>query len=403
MSQFRNPRLFKLLLCLLAICCFGIGIYTGFILDKGSNEIIKGKVMLEMISEVKIFAYDIPEELITPPGLQCEIGDMYYSEIILSKLFRSISLSEESAQKADFYFVNNKATCHYHHCYFKLRRGAKTCMSETSMYLEKILDYVQTKYSYWNQSEGTDHVFVFSWDVGYEVMGSDSAGKKRVENAIHLTPFGVIGTGSALNFHKNIVIPPYVRTEVMESTRQKFQLNENKKIPQRRFFATFRGTIFENLRYSNGVRQSLLQLSATNPKLKVSTERDPSYLDETAQSTFALCPSGWSPWTQRLFESFPLESIPIIYSDNIQLPFEEFLDYREFSIKILDEDVNKTMVILETIDDETIVRKREYLSKIYPAFLYHDPPLLNDAFHFILRSLSKKKKPFKLVGRIGYT
>jgi len=189
MSQFRNPRLFKLLLCLLAICCFGIGIYTGFILDKGSNEIIKGKG----------FAYDIPEELITPPGLQCEIGDMYYSEIILSKLFRSISLSEESAQKADFYFVNNKATCHYHHCYFKLRRGAKTCMSETSMYLEKILDYVQTKYSYWNQSEGTDHVFVFSWDVGYEVMGSDSAGKKRVENAIHLTPFGVVR-----KYHKSL-------------------------------------------------------------------------------------------------------------------------------------------------------------------------------------------------------
>lgn len=72
----------------------------------------------------------------------------------------------------------------------------------------------------------------------------------------------------------------------------------------RPWFATFRGTIFEEFEYSRGVRQALRGLAKDHPKLKVSDTPSPFYLEEMAQSTFCLCPAGWSSWSPRLFERY---------------------------------------------------------------------------------------------------
>ena len=39
-------------------------------------------------------------------------------------------------------------------------------------------------------------------------------------------------------------------------------------------------------------------------------------------------------WNFRLFESILLGCIPVIIADNIELPFENQLDYRSFSVKV---------------------------------------------------------------------
>ena len=38
--------------------------------------------------------------------------------------------------------------------------------------------------------------------------------------------------------------------------------------------------------------------------------------------------------------------IPVIIADNIELPFEQFLDYRSFTVKIAEEDVARLKEIL---------------------------------------------------------
>ena len=44
-------------------------------------------------------------------------------------------------------------------------------------------------------------------------------------------------------------------------------------------------------------------------------------------------PRGLSPWTLRTYETFFAGCVPVIISDAVRLPFQEFVDYSRVSIK----------------------------------------------------------------------
>ena len=54
--------------------------------------------------------------------------------------------------------------------------------------------------------------------------------------------------------------------------------------------------------------------------------------------------------------------IPVIIADNIELPFEQFLDYRSFTVKIAEEDVARLKEILMV--------RTHYLITTSSPFLY---------------------------------
>jgi len=58
-------------------------------------------------------------------------------------------------------------------------------------------------------------------------------------------------------------------------------------------------------------------------------------LSEDNDSYFGIHCAGWGIWTARLYNYLNLSIIPIISSDGVILPFESFLDYRSFTIKLL--------------------------------------------------------------------
>lgn len=101
-------------------------------------------------------------------------------------------------------------------------------------------------------------------------------------------------------------------------------------------------------RYSFGVRQYLKELGSIFPqKYKIHENHSPEYWNELGESLFSLCPSGWSPWSPRLFDSIMTGSIPIIFADDTQLPFEYWIPYRDFSVKIYNKDVGDLDRILK--------------------------------------------------------
>ena len=61
--------------------------------------------------------------------------------------------------------------------------------------------------------------------------------------------------------------------------------------------------------------------------------RTPEYAKLLTDARFCLVPRGLSPWTLRTYETFFAGCVPVIISDAVRLPFQEFVDYSRVSIK----------------------------------------------------------------------
>ena len=63
--------------------------------------------------------------------------------------------------------------------------------------------------------------------------------------------------------------------------------------------------------------------------MRCSFFRFPNYVCISSRSLFCLCPAGDTPSSARLFDAIVSGCIPVIVSDELELPFEGILDYRK--------------------------------------------------------------------------
>lgn len=90
-------------------------------------------------------------------------------------------------------------------------------------------------------------------------------------------------------------------------------------------------------------------------------------------SEFCLHPAGDTPTSCRLFDAIESLCIPVIVSENIELPFEGMLDYSEFSVIVSFSDAlrpNWLLSHLRRFSDEQKGRFRQRMSEIQPVFEY---------------------------------
>lgn len=90
-------------------------------------------------------------------------------------------------------------------------------------------------------------------------------------------------------------------------------------------------------------------------------------------SEFCLHPAGDTPTSCRLFDAIQSLCIPVIVSDNIELPFEGMVDYSEFSVFVAVSDAMtpKWLVnYLNNISKEKRDMFRRNMAKVQPIFNY---------------------------------
>jgi hypothetical protein len=333
-----------------------------------------------------------------------------------------------NASDADFYLVPHDSTCFYHTCVFEHGGDPESCKRDTGDYLSDILYQVINNYPNWNLSGGTDHVLVFSWDQASEVVGWDHSVRSVIQNAIHLTTLGSVKVNHNFNPHKDIVIPPFLNlsrayrmfpdvkvtmSQILLSYVQlllPYQMSTGDRWPnnRRRIWGYFRkflrlikgGTILDDFRYSFGVRQALLRLksSGTRHKLMIEQGHSALYLQELGDSIFSLCPSGWSTWSPRIYESIYAASIPVLFADGIKLPFETDISYREFIVKINNDNVDQMEGILMSFGEEKLNQMRKNMLKIRHHLKWNNPPKNNDALYMTMRQLERKISKHKPIG-----
>jgi hypothetical protein len=112
-----------------------------------------------------------------------------------------------------------------------------------------------------------------------------------------------------------------------------------------------------------------------------------------SMSKFCLNIAGDTPSSNRLFDAIVSHCVPVIISDEIELPFEDVLDYSEFSLFVRSTDAIKKGYLLKFL--RSIKRKEwtkmwERLKEITHHFEYQYPSKPEDAVNMIWQEVARK-------------
>lgn len=118
-----------------------------------------------------------------------------------------------------------------------------------------------------------------------------------------------------------------------------------------------------------------------------------------ALSKFCLNIAGDTPSSNRLFDAIASHCVPVIISDEIELPFEDVLDYSEFCIFVRASDSVKEgylLSLLRGIKEDEWTKMWEKLKEVVRHYEYRFPSQPNDAVDMIWQTVYRKKMDTKL-------
>lgn len=116
-------------------------------------------------------------------------------------------------------------------------------------------------------------------------------------------------------------------------------------------------------------------------------------------SKFCLNIAGDTPSSNRLFDAIASHCVPVIISDEIELPFEDVLDYSEFCIFVRTSDAIKQDFLIKLIrgvSRETWTQMWQRLMEIEGYFEFQYPSKKDDAVQMIWQAVARKVPAIRL-------
>lgn len=177
-------------------------------------------------------------------------------------------------------------------------------------------------------------------------------------------------------------------------------LSENQK---REILLYFKGA---KHRHRGGiVREKLWDLLINEPRVVMeegfpnATGKEQS-IKGMRTSEFCLHPAGDTPTSCRLFDAIQSLCIPVIVSDNIELPFEGMVDYSEFAVFVSVSDALQPSWLVNHLRSYSYEQKdrfRRNMAVVQPIFEYENgqpggigPISPNGAINYIWRKVHQK-------------
>jgi len=134
---------------------------------------------------------------------------------------------------------------------------------------------------------------------------------------------------------------------------------------KRDIFCSFVGSI------THPIRHEMYQYLIGNPKYHINAKKWTStitqdelnnFINITSRSIFCLSPRGYGRNSFRIYESMQLGAIPVIIYDQKWLPFEDDLDWDQFSVLIDSNNIRNIDTILSSYSDEKIKNMQKNLN-----------------------------------------
>uniref|UniRef100_A0A7N0TZB0 Exostosin GT47 domain-containing protein n=2 Tax=Kalanchoe fedtschenkoi TaxID=63787 RepID=A0A7N0TZB0_KALFE len=236
----------------------------------------------------------------------------------------------------------------------------------------------------WNRSGGRDHIFPIHHPWSFKSV------RKFVKKAIWLLP-DMDSTGNwykpgQVYLEKDLILPYVPNVDFCDAKCA------SDTAPKRSNLLFFRGRLKRNaggkIRSKlgaelNGVEGVVIEEGTAGEKGKVAAQNG------MRKSIFCLSPAGDTPSSARLFDAIVSGCIPVVVSDELELPFEGIIDYRKIALFISSSDAVQPGWLIS------------YLRSITPAKIRDmQNNLVTYSRHFIYSSPAQPLGPEDLVWRM---
>lgn len=285
----------------------------------------------------------------------------------------------QNSSQADIVFVPFFSSLSYNR-HSKLHGKEK--VSVNKMLQTKLVQFLMAR-DEWKRFGGNDHLI-----VAHHPNSMLHARKKLGSAMFVLADFGRYPVEIA-NLGKDIIAPYKHVVRTIPS-------GESALFDRRPILMHFQGAIYR--KDGGAIRQELYYL--------LKDEKDVHFTFGTyrgngikkaaqgmASSKFCLNIAGDTPSSNRLFDAIASHCVPVIISDDIELPFEDVLDYSEFCLFVRASDAVKKGYLLDLlrgIEKDQWTKLWERLKEIAPHFEYSYPSQPGDAVDMVWKAVLRK-------------
>ncbi|GIL89474.1 hypothetical protein Vretimale_18890 [Volvox reticuliferus] len=327
-------------------------------------------------TRLRIYIYELPWDIAFPFEVQEEIytRDNIYTgyEQFMQYFLMDESVRTENPYEANLFYVPALA-------YFYAEN-----VRNSQWQIKSVIDHVRQKFPFYNRSSGRDHFVFMPGDRAS--CHSDRWLQDGIIKVVHfgmqkknLTWLGIENKDyGCIQNKRDLVVPsrsvntgpllPNVTTPYYQWLVSNRGYDGNRTLL---FF--FAGGVGDG-EYSGGVRLALklLLTNLTSPPADVKFFEGgigDMYGDLLRTCKFCIAPYGHG-WGIRLVHSVHFGCIPAIIQDNVYQPFEDFLPYEEFSVRMRLADVPHMVELLRTYTEDQLAKLRLGLAKYYRAFIW---------------------------------
>lgn len=318
----------------------------------------------EMNKSLKIYIYphrhDDPFANALLP-VDFEPGGNYASESYFKKaLFNSHFITNNPSQADLFYLPFSIA---------RLRHDPRVGIEGIQDFIRDYVLNISQNYPYWNRSGGADHFYAACHSIGRSAI-------KKVDevkfNAIQVVCSSSY-FASAYVAHKDVSLP---QIWPREGDPPSVPVSERKKL------AFFAGAI------NSPVRETLVQVWNNDTEIWAHFGRlTTPYADELLGSKFCLHVKGFEVNTARIGDAIYYGCVPVIIANHYDLPFNDILNWKSFSVIVATLDIPLLKKILKDISFDEYKVLHENVLKVRKHFQWHVFPVDFDAFYMVMYEL----------------
>eukprot|EP00929_Paragymnodinium_shiwhaense_P083676 TRINITY_DN44677_c0_g1_i1.p1 TRINITY_DN44677_c0_g1~~TRINITY_DN44677_c0_g1_i1.p1 ORF type:complete len:593 (-),score=119.64 TRINITY_DN44677_c0_g1_i1:28-1806(-) len=234
---------------------------------------------------------------------------------------------------------------------------------EKRIHQDDVLEY----FPYLERRLGMDHFFVVSANL------PDWRNLDPVKNAALLTVESYQVNDGIPRWYspwKDIMIPGYIDRWRIAAMR-----SFSKPTEERGYVMVFHGnhpgTHHLYVKHKATIRTQILDTFAGIADCSVGGPT-PDFFERMGRSHFCLVPRGSSAWTIHLYESFFFGCIPVILSDDFEMPFQELVDWPSLSLKWPEARVDMSLLEhLRAIPLEKVAEMKRRLEEAACFFDFH--------------------------------